>query len=548
MTTPAPGTGERCPRCASPLGPSWLTCSACGSALATAAELPPGTLLHDGRFQLLRVLGRGGFGITYEARDLRLQRRVALKELFPESAVRHGEAVVAPPRDRAAFADARDRFLREARILARFSHPGIVRIFETFEEHDTVYLVMELLEGRTLAACLAERATPFTGDEVVDVVRRVGKALAQIHAAGVLHRDVSPSNVMLTENGRLVLIDFGIARPLEPWTRPVTQVMTPGYAPPEQYRSDVSLTSASDVYALAATAYHLATGLAPPAAPERLAGVPLEPPWRVNPTVSKEVSDALLDGLELDVGHRPRDIASLIARLAATSTRPSPRAVVPAPPKVADAPRIFGEPAMVRGADRLAPGPRPVGPHRAGRRKIVVPALVATVAFASATPVVAAALVVLVGLPSLATLGDDIVHRHRLTAGQAWRRWHAWTPGLVLPIRAVRNLGVSVLRGLPALVFGGVVVATAVLVDRTNASPMLRSVVVRVGGAVLGLALAWPATSGGVHFRCGLGVERVVDELLDEKGRYQVRGWALLLVCGAITAASLWLTPEIWPL
>lgn len=575
-----PGIAERCPRCGSPIAGSWLTCAACDAPLASAAQLPAGTLLHDGRYRLERVLGRGGFGITYEAYDRRLQRRIAIKELFPESVVRHGVTVVAPPGDRSAFAEARGRFLREARTLARFSHPGIVRIYEAFEEHRTVYLVMELLEGRTLASLALERAEPFRGEEVLDVVARVGAALQQVHAAGVLHRDVGPSNVILTDGGRLVLIDFGIARAFERTTGPVTQVMTPGYAPPEQYRSDAELTPASDVYALAATAYRLATGQIPPGAPERLAGAELASPWRVNPSVPKTVSDALLDGLELDAAHRPGDIRAFLARAGAADEilparsmlhgsvpRPAepprpepPRAesppVPPPPPPaglrpapaVAPPRLVVPAPEAVRGADRLAPGPRAVGPHRRGRRKVLAPVLVATVAFASATPVIAAALVVLAALPALATVGDDVVHRHRQAAGQAWRRWHRWPPGLVLPLRAVRNVGVSVLRSVPALAFGAVVVGSAALLDHTDVSSLLRSTVVRVGGALLGFGLVWPATSAGVNFRSGLGVDRGVDEFLDPDGRYAVAGWALLLICGAITAASLWLTPEIWPL
>jgi serine/threonine-protein kinase len=500
--------------------------------------LQQGAALHGGRFRVVRTLGRGGFGTTYEAHDERLHRRVALKELPPASA--------------------KDRIMREARILARFSHPGIVRIFEVFEERQAVYLVMELLEGRTLAEVAAERGTPLSGAEVVDVVSRVGGALQHVHEAGVLHRDVSPANVMLTSDGRLVLIDFGIARPLERTTGPITEVMTPGYAPPEQYRRDAVLSPACDVYALAATAYRLVTGRVPPSAPERLAGVPLDPPWRLNAAVSKEVSDALLDALELDAGHRPRDVPAFLSRLGARSSHSTPtraeppppatRAEIPAPRPAAVAAPLRGDPSAVRGADRLAPGPRPVGPHRRGRRKVLAPVLVACVAFASATPVVVAAVAVLLALPALATLGDAIVHRHRLATGQAWRRWHHWPPGLVLPLRAARNVGLSVLRALPALCFGAVVVAATVLIEHAHGAPLLRDGVVRVGGAVLAVGLVWPAATGGGHFRSGLGIERLVDRFLDDRGRYEVSGWTLLLVCTAVTAAGLWLTPEIWPL
>jgi hypothetical protein len=179
---------------------------------------------------------------------------------------------------------------------------------------------------------------------------------------------------------------------------------------------------------------------------------------------------------------------------------------------------------------------------------VLAPVLVACVAFASATPVIVAAFAVLVALPALATLGDAIVHRHRLAAGRAWRSWHHWSPGVVLPLRTARNVGVSVLRALPALCFGAVVVAATVLIEHAHGAPLLRDGVVRVGGAVLAVGLVWPAVSGSGHFRSGLGIEHLVGRFLDDRGRYEVSGWALLLVCTAVTAAGLWLTPEIWPL
>ena len=198
--------GDRCPSCQAPVAGSWLACRSCGVRLAVAAELPLGTRLAEGRFSIGPVLGRGGFGITYETDDLRLHRKVAVKELFPDAAVRHGSMVLTPPEGREAFRMARDRFLREARVLARFSDPGIVRVYEAFEEHGTAYLVLELLDGRTLADVLRDRGRAFDPEAVLDVAARVGGALSAIHAAGLLHRDVSPANLVVTESDRIVLI------------------------------------------------------------------------------------------------------------------------------------------------------------------------------------------------------------------------------------------------------------------------------------------------------------------------------------------------------
>lgn len=330
---------DRCPRCGHEVADSWLVCAWCGRQLAAEAELPAGSRLGDGRYQILRVIGRGGFGITYEAGDRRLRRRVAVKELFPESAVRHGSRVLTPPHGRAEFGLARDRFLREARVLARFTHPGIVRVYEVFEDHGTAYLVMELLRGRTLVELLRQRGRPFAEADLLDVAGRVAAALRPVHAAGVLHRDINPSNVMLTHHGRIVVIDFGLARDFdEDRTVGMTRVVTPGYAPLEQYRGEARFGPSTDVYGLAATCYRLATGSVPVAAVDRDGGASLPSPQELNPAISKTVADAVLDGLELEPFHRPQDLDAFLARLGVRRLPEGPRSTLldTVPPPVTD--------------------------------------------------------------------------------------------------------------------------------------------------------------------------------------------------------------------
>ena len=306
-----------------------MSCAWCGQPLAAPAELEAGTLLGGDRYQVLRVLGRGGFGITYDVGDRRLQRRVAMKELFPESAVRHGSVVLAPPQARDAFRTAKERFLREARVLARFTHPGIVRVYEVFEAHGTAYLVMELLDGRTLTDLLMEHGRPFGEPELLDIGGRVAAALRPVHAAGVLHRDVNPSNIMLTRHGRVVVIDFGLARSYhDAHTAGVTRLVTPGYAPVEQYRGEGRFGPWTDVYGLAATLYRLGTGRIPVAAVNRDAGVALPSPCEVNPSLSRTISDAILDGLELEPQHRPQDLDAFLARLKIRRLPEGPRAAL----------------------------------------------------------------------------------------------------------------------------------------------------------------------------------------------------------------------------
>ncbi len=328
-TPSAPEAQDPCPHCGQPVGDAWLVCAWCGTQIAAPAELPVGATLADDRYRVIGIIGRGGFGITYEVGDARLKRRVAVKELFPESAVRHGSMVLTPPQARASFRSARERFLREARVLARFTHPGIVRVYEVFEEHGTAYLVMERLTGRTLVDVLRARNEPFAEVEVLDVAARVSAALRPVHAAGVLHRDVNPSNVMLTEHGRIVVIDFGLARDFDQdQTMGMTRMVTPGYAPLEQYRGEGRFGPTTDIYGLAATCYRLATGRVPVAAVERDAGGDLPSPRRVNPAISKQVSDAILDGLELEPAHRPQDLDSFLARLGVRWLPVSPRSVL----------------------------------------------------------------------------------------------------------------------------------------------------------------------------------------------------------------------------
>jgi hypothetical protein len=545
-----------------------------------------GTLLREGRYRLLRVLGRGGFGITYEADDARLHRRVAIKELFPESVVRHGTMALAAPEARAAFRDAKGRFLGEAQVLARFDHPGIVRAYEVFEAHNTAYLVMELIEGRTLADLLREHG-PMPEAQAVSVAARVAPALEAVHDAGVLHRDVNPSNIVLTPTGRVVVIDFGIARRYDgSTTGPLTRMVTPGYSPPEQYAEAAALDVSSDVYGLAATLYRLLTGTAPTSALDRQQGRRLAAPRELRPDLSKDVSDAVLDGLELDPRHRPQSMRAFVRRLGVAVPEPGdartelagPAGVVdghteaapvrdahvpppapalnqsapppPAPvlvPPVAVAPPVAVGPPMAGqpGAPPVAAAPV-AGWGVPGRWKVTLPVAVAAVALSSASVVPVSGLLALVALPLLATLGDLVVHDHRLRTGQASRRWHQWPHSTVAPLRAVRNLGVALGWAVPGLAMAGVTIVAGVLTDSPRWST-LHDVLVRVGGALAGCLLLWACAKGGPTFQSGLGVDRAAGRFVDQRGKLLQAGWVLWIVAIGVTAFGLWLSPEVWP-
>ena len=231
--------------------------------------LPSGHLV-EGRYRVERVLGEGGFGITYLAFDERLERQVALKEYLPtNSAVREGMAVRALSSVREEFEWGLGRFLDEARTLARFRHPNVVRVVDHFEASGTAYIVMDYEDGEPLDAVL-ERGTP-TEAQLMRVLLPVVDGLKQVHAAGFLHRDVKPANVFVRRSDETpVLLDFGSARQaVGRRSASLSEVVSAGYSPPEQYESDGDQGPWTDVYALSALCYRAIAGEAPVEAPRR---------------------------------------------------------------------------------------------------------------------------------------------------------------------------------------------------------------------------------------------------------------------------------------
>jgi serine/threonine protein kinase len=274
-----------------------------------SSALPMGSLIA-GKYRLEHVLGQGGFGITYLAFDRALEHYVAIKELFPAGSARLGSDVVSSTR--AEFAETKQKFLQEAKVVQRFSHPNIVRVYGTFEENQTAYIVMEALEGQSLRAYVtAFGAMPE--DDLLHFVSQLCSALERVHASGLLHRDLKPDNVMLTGDGRAVLLDFGSARDfVQGQERKHTRFITPGFAPPEQYASQANFGTYTDVYALAATVYFALEGHAPPDALDRLNDTPLpEPKHAIG------FRSALYAGLELRVTERTPTVTAFKAQLEA---------------------------------------------------------------------------------------------------------------------------------------------------------------------------------------------------------------------------------------
>ena len=281
------------------------------------AALPPETLLHDGAYRLDEPIGRGGFGLTYRARDLENERDIAIKECFPSGCERDDKSV--RPSDfagRGCLEAFRRGFHAQAARLGHLSHPAIVPLYDVFDENETTYLVMGLLEGPTLLERIEQKGA-LSPDAALAQFEVLADALAAIHGAGFLHLDVKPENAILV-NESPVLVDFDLLAPREKPdfdTRPLslaTQIGTPGYAPLEQYAQHAALSPATDIYALGATLYHLLTGEAPLSAVDRAAGLALPSLVEKQPALDAHLARAIEGALQLNALERPQSVAALI--------------------------------------------------------------------------------------------------------------------------------------------------------------------------------------------------------------------------------------------
>ena len=274
--------------------------------------LPRGTRIRDFEFQ--RVLGHGGFGITYLGWNVTLDIPVAIKEYFPaDLATRERNLSVVPQTDQAApdFQWGLERFLDEARILARIQHPAIVRIHHFFEAHRTAYIAMDYVEGESLSAHL-KRKGKLSESELKGLLEPLLGALEVVHGAEFLHRDIKPANIILrAKDGSPVLLDFGAARQaMGARSRSVTSIVTPGFAPIEQYSTRASQGAWTDIYALGGVCYRALTGEVPFDATDRMRNDPLVPvAERCAGEASPEFLGAIDAALGVDAQDRPQSIA-----------------------------------------------------------------------------------------------------------------------------------------------------------------------------------------------------------------------------------------------
>lgn len=314
---------KRCMGCMEEMGSEAAFCSQCGYAEGTpaaeACHLKPGTLLKE-RYLIGRVLGFGGFGVTYIGYDQLLEKKLAVKEYFPGEfstrAPMQTEMTVFSGVKEEQFLSGKEKFIDEARRLAKLQNvPEIVQVYDCFEENHTAYIVMEYLEGETLKKKL-EREGKMTVEQAVPIILTVLRALKAVHAIGILHRDIAPDNIFITSQGEVKLLDFGAARfATTTRTRSITTLFKPGFSPEEQYRSHGDQGPWTDVYALAATFYNMITGIVPEEALERAVQDHLKPPSKLGVTIGPNTEAALLNALNVKAEDRTQSAEEFESQL-----------------------------------------------------------------------------------------------------------------------------------------------------------------------------------------------------------------------------------------
>lgn len=321
-----------CPNCMAEIEDGVTQCPKCGGNVNIQNQpyqLPVLSILH-GRYLVGRVLGAGGFGITYMGYDLSLEFNVAIKEYYPQTlAGRYNGIAVTTTGDTAAqFAQGRREFLDEAKRVHQFyGDESIVRVIAVFYENNTAYMVMEYIDGSTLSTYMRENGCFAGFDELYSKLRPVMLSLSRIHDAGIVHRDISPSNLMIDKQGKIRLIDFGTARNMnEEGERSVSVVLKHGFAPPEQYTKHGRQGAWTDVYAMCATIYKLLTGVTPDSAPDRsFAGTELKAPSRYGVKIAAAQEQVLKDGMALQIERRIPDMKELIRRFDSAAPKKAER-------------------------------------------------------------------------------------------------------------------------------------------------------------------------------------------------------------------------------
>ncbi len=315
---------DRCPNCMQALQNGEDTCPYCGFDVNGYEErgncLKPFTVLEN-KYMLGRVLGVGGFGITYIGWDLNLQTYIAIKEYFPESLagrdVNENQTVVPNETSREVYDKGLRRYVEEAQNISKFYQlQGIVSVKDFFYANGTAYIVMEYINGVNLKDYLKNYGGKLDEATVLALMKPVFESLYQIHNAGLVHRDISPDNIMVDKDGKIKLIDFGSARGQSAETdKTYTVILKHGYAPSEQYYAKGNQGPWTDIYSLCATMYKMLTGVIPPNSVERMEQDMYQSPTQMGIQVSQRTEYVLSRGLAVKAGDRYQDIGQLLTDL-----------------------------------------------------------------------------------------------------------------------------------------------------------------------------------------------------------------------------------------
>ncbi len=280
--------------------------------------LPKGTILA-GQYIVNDVLGQGGFGITYKVQDYKTSKFFAIKEYFPDVFAFRKSNIAAPyPGERAEnFEYGKARFLDEAKTLAQFiGNKGVVRIYSYFEENNTAYFVMDFVEGQSFDHYIKEHGGKISVNDAQKILVPVMDALTAVHSHGIIHRDVTPDNIYIKNDGSVILLDFGAARySLGDKSRSLDVILKRGFAPKEQYSMKSKQGPFTDVYSLGATFYFAITGKRPPDSVDRVDEDELIPPRDLGVPISKSKEKAILTTLSVQAAERYKTTAEFKAAL-----------------------------------------------------------------------------------------------------------------------------------------------------------------------------------------------------------------------------------------
>ena len=323
-----------CMGCMQEYDDKFEVCPHCGYAFNTPAKqsyhIPPGSVLEQ-RYIVGKVLGFGGFGVTYLGWDYLMERKVAIKEYLPsEFATRmptQQKVTVYSGEKEEQFKEGLAKTLDEARRLAKFEAvPGIVQIYDCFEANGTSYIVMEFLEGMTLKEYLAEHGK-MTVEQAIPVILQIAAAMEAVHKAGILHRDIAPDNIYVLNPDepdalQVKLLDFGAARyATTKHSKSLSVIIKPGYAPEEQYRSRGDQGTWTDVYALATTFYKMITGVTPEDAMERSVKDEVKKPSKLGVKIGKPVETALMNAMNVKIQDRTQTMEEFSQELQAAEVK-----------------------------------------------------------------------------------------------------------------------------------------------------------------------------------------------------------------------------------